>query len=756
MTSESKPVALAPANRFTTKPDDEGVGFDLLGVVRTLWARKWSILFLVLIVSMAATLWALSLTPIYRAQATLLIEPRSSRVMSIEQIYGVEGSGGEFLQTQVELLQSRGLAERVVRELDLINHPAFQPAADAASRWTLPSPSAMVAWAREKLDLLPLTLPEEIAPVEPPSEIDAMVARRDAIARALMGAIRVERLRGTQVVGVAVEMADARLAARVANAVTRGYIDSQLEARMAMSMSATTWMNERLEELRTSLRQAEDALQRFREGQDLVDVQGVATVATSELSMTGTRLNEAQRKRAEMENEYRQIQSARASGFDALLAVPTLLYNPLVQQAATAESKARAKVDELAQRYGPRHPTMEAAAGELERARGSLREQLNQVVASIERNYQLAVANERALSSAFNATKSEIQDISRKEFRLRELQREVDANRALYDTFLGRLKETNATSDLEPANARIVDQAVAPDTPVRPRKSMIVGGAALAALALGIGMALLLEKLNNTFKSTEDVENALNLPVLGILPRVKTRDRSESLALFGSPKHKSFAESVRTVRTGLLLALRERKHVRVVVTSAVPGEGKTTAAANLAMALGQLGRVLLVEADMRRPTMARAFGLPPGSPGLANLLADTATIKDALHHLDGFDLIPAGTVPPDPLKLIATPLFEELIALLTKGYDYVIIDTPPTQAVSDAVVLASAADAVIYVVKSDNTPIPVVSKGVGQLLQNHAVLSGVVLNQVDVARAQRYGYRYGGYYDYYGYHGSKS
>ena len=377
------------------------------------------------------------------------------------------------------------------------------------------------------------------------------------------------------------------------------------------------------------------------------------------------------------------------------------------------------------------------------------------MVAGIERNYQLAVANESSLQASFNRNKSQIQEISRKEFKLRELQREVDGHRALYDTFMTRLKETAATSDLDSANARVVDKAVVPAEPIKPKKSLIVIIAALLAGFIGVGLTLLLDALNNTFKSTEEVEGRLNVPVLGILPLIKNTERKDLARMFTSDKDKSFSESVRTIRTGVVLSGIDNPHKVMVVTSSIPGEGKSTVSVNLAFALGQMEKVLLIDADMRRPTLAKNFEFPVGTPGLANLIAGTAKLEDCIRTVDGIDMLSAGTVPPNPLELLSSPRFAKAIEVLKAKYERIIIDSPPTQAVSDAVVLSTFANSLIYVIKSDSTHIPLVEKGVGQLLQNNAPVNGIVLNQVDIKKAKKYGYSYGGYYDYYGYSNAK-
>lgn len=734
-------------NLIAQRQDEDDDEIDLLKLWHSLWRRKWSIISLVFTVMMVAVLAVLVITPIYRAAATLLIEQKAAKVVSIEQVYGLDGMGNEYLQTQFELLKSRALAERVVRQLDLTSHPEFDPRQQ-------PAPLIDLSWLRSAMDfhkIVPVTLPGDLEAELVQSEAEIF----DTVVRQFMEVTSVSQQGKSQLVTISVEMADPRTAALAANALANGFIESQLEATMEMSATATTWMNSRLGELRSKLKEAEDRLQGFREAENLVDIDGVSTIVAGELSMTADRMIDARRQRAEAESQFRQVQAMRGGGWERLATIPAVLGHPLIQQFKADEAKAKAKVEELSRRYGARHPAMEGARSELNAASASLKGQVEQIVAGIERNYQLAVANESSLRASFNANKAQIQDISSKEFRLRELQREVDANRALYDTFMTRLKETSATSDLDSANARVVDPAVVPSEPVKPKKTLIVLIAGLLALFTGVGLSLLLDALNNTFKSTEEVENKLNIPVLGILPLLKKKERSELAHMFQENKNKPFCEAIRTIRTGVVLSSVDHAHKVIVVTSSIPGEGKSTVSANLAFALGQVEKVLLIDADLRRPTLAKNFQFPVGTPGLANLIANTAKLEDCIQEVGGIDMLCAGTVPPNPLELLSSQRFAKAMEYLKSKYDRIIIDSPPTQAVSDAIVLSTFADSLIYVIKSDSTAIPLVEKGVGQLLQNNAPVTGIVLNQVDVKKAQKYGYSYGGYYDYYGYSSGK-
>jgi len=387
---------------------------------------------------------------------------------------------------------------------------------------------------------------------------------------------------------------------------------------------------------------------------------------------------------------------------------------------------ARAKYSELGKRYGTKHPKLIAALSEM-----------------------------RAAEQELRRSKSKIQNIGRKEVKLRELQRQVDSNRQLYDTFLSRLKEANQAVDLQASNARISDPAVAPIKPFKPKKSLIVALAFFASLMLGILLAFLFEALDKTFKSSADIEDKLGQPMLGMLPLIKVNQKNREAHAFAmlDEDQSTYAEAMRTIRTGLVLSSLDNPHKVILVTSSVPGEGKTTVSTNLATAMAKMEKVLLIGADLRRPSMSKALGLTHGQLGLTNIVAGTAEFKDCIHHLDeaNIDVLPCGQLPPNPLELLSSERFAKMIELFEHSYDRIVIDSPPVQAVSDSLVLSKYAKAVVYVVEADSTHEHLVKNGIKRLLQHEVPIAGIILNKFDAEKSAKYGYDYGGYYDHYGY-----
>jgi Mrp family chromosome partitioning ATPase len=449
------------------------------------------------------------------------------------------------------------------------------------------------------------------------------------------------------------------------------------------------------------------------------------------------------------------------------------LSNPLVQKFQADRALAQAKVDELAGRYGPKHPSLLSAQSELRTATTSLQLQVQQVVAGIERQYQLATASEASLRQSFNSNKAQIQDIARKEFQLREFQREVDSSRALYETFVTRLKETTATADMDSTKVRIVDPAIVPVDASKPRKTLIVAIVGLIAAVIGVALALLFDSLSNTFKTDESIESMLNIPLLSVVPLVTKKTRRQLARLFADNDNPRFSETIRNLRTWLMLQSSEMPSQVVLVTSTVAGEGKSTIATNLASSLTSLERVLLIDADMRQPTLSLNFDFPPDSPGLANVIAGTARLEDCIVSVGNLDMLPAGKVlppaldmlaaprlpspaaalnpalQPPPQDLLSSPRMARMLEVLRSRYRHIIIDSPPAEMISDALLLAKHSDAVIYVVKADSTPVSQVQRGIAMLQQSQVPVFGSVLNQVDLRKARKYGYHHSrAFYDY--------
>jgi succinoglycan biosynthesis transport protein ExoP len=394
--------------QYSADPDT----IDLFKIWRVIWRAKWSIAGLVLLCCGLAALAVSTITPQYIGSTTLLFNDKTPPLMSFQQVKDSNSNATEYLQTQQALLQSRELAERAVRKLGLTTNPVTDPRQQPTSWFT---PREWLAWLDLDLDRWLPGLGSWVRVKKAPSEEDVF----NQVTQNLMLHTNVKFVGKSQLLEIEVELPDPVLAAAAANALAQGFTDSQLDTSEKSSQTTTAWMNTRLIKLRDNLRVAEKKLQGYREEQGLVDVGGVATISANELEMTGNRMVDARRNRAEAESEYRQAKSLSNGDLSRLSSVPAVLSNPLVQQFQVDRAKAQAKVDELAGRYGPKHPSLVSAQSELRAATTSLQLQVQQVVAGIERQYQLASASEASLRKSLNRNMALILDIARKEFLLR-------------------------------------------------------------------------------------------------------------------------------------------------------------------------------------------------------------------------------------------------------------------------------------------------------------------------------------------------
>jgi capsular exopolysaccharide synthesis family protein len=748
----------APVNRTNSvMPQPEIQEIDLSQYIAILRRRKFGIFSLAFLFAVLAALVAMSMTPVYKSTSTLLIEADDANVVSIEEVYGIEKASKEYYQTQFEILKSRQLAEKVIDQRGLASHPEFLEVKDTGIL------SLLAGWWSELPDwrsYLPEGLFPGMAKVadEQPGDV-----RRAELIDEFQSRLSVTPVRNSQLVKISFEANDRKLAATLANAIANTYIENEMESRLQMTATAMGWLTGRLQGLRDKLEQSERELQEFREREQLVEVGGVKTLSAEQLSELNQKLVLTRQKHAEAYASYKQAKSIKSLDDPEVSTIPAVLQDKVVGDLKSVEAAARRTVSALEKRYGPKHPKMIAANADLAEAEMRVKRRMREVLSGMEKQYRVVSAEMSSLQSAMGETKGELQQINRKGYELGVLEREVETNRQLYELFLGRLKETSETSGMQTANARIVDPAAPEIEPAKPKKKLIVLVAAFAGLFLGIVWAFLLEHLDRTLKGSGDMEDKLDLPVLGILPHVNLKPKSgeNPLQHIRDNPQGLFSESLRTVRTGVLLSGLDNPHKVIMVTSSVPGEGKTTVSATVAETLAEMHKVLLIDADMRRPTVRNLFDIDKSHPGLSDFVSGSAEISKCMVKVGDKNLyvLPAGAIPPNPLELLSSKRFSDALAKLSETFDQIIIDSAPSLAVSDALVLSTLASGVIYVVRADLTPYPMAQEGLKRLRRANAHLIGGVLNQVPLGKKAGYGNygRYGYYGDqYYGSYGYTS
>lgn len=690
----------------------------------------------------------LTLTPIYKATASLIIEPKSrQRVISIDDVMGIDTSGAEYFMTQIEVLKSHALARRVIEALpkNLQTPPGFEEHESSTfSNWW-----ASIAW------------PDWLADLMAKSEGEANPLKKDPVdewADDLSKHLTITPIRNTHIIQVAFEDPNPQRAMQVANLIGQAFIDAQNDERLQTSQQSSRWLADRVEKLRVDVLNSEKRLGEYMESQGLVSLErggkddsaapGVLSLSASELSDRQAKLNDAHRKRVELETLYAQVAGLGGHYPDHVTSLPGLREDAALQALKAREHEALAQLKQVASKYGAQHPERRAAEGQLQSIRAALQQQVRVAVSGLKNQLEAARANEAALARGFEQSKGKAHEISRKDSKLNELRREVESNRNLYEMFFNRLKETTETRDLSASNATILDTAQPPTHPAKPQKRKITLLAGCLAMLLGVGLAFLLEQLDTSLKSPEEIEDKLGIPFLGLLPFDKATQDGQMLS-YENDINSSFAEAVRSIRTGVIFGTLNHPRPVITLTSASPSEGKTTTVLNLSASLAQLKRVLLIEADLRKPQVAKRLQLPPRAPGLCNLIVGDEDLTACIFPLrENLDVIPSGRIPPNPLEMLSSPRFAELLDIFRAHYDLIIIDAPPVGPVSDPLVLSRLADAVLFVVRAQKSPVRQVQQAIARLRRVQAPLTGVILNFADIVRDKQYKYTYYNYYQY--------
>lgn len=725
-------------NSLSEKPNSNEELIDLGAYLNVIKQNKWKILGFAIVITLFTMMVTLTLVPKYVASATLLIESEQTKAVSFDEVYGLDSTKKEYYQTQFEVIKSDSIAREVITKLNLAEHPDF-----------VNKPSFTDELKGMAQQILPFLNKAERSEL---SEREVAELKMLDLLATFRTNLTVSPIRKTQLVKVSFESSDPKLAALVANTVGEVYIESQMRAKMGITQQASSWLNTRLSELRVQLDSSEVRLQNYREEQKLVDIEGIAGLVTQELEQTSKQLVDARATKNNLESINRVINEYGNNNIELLGSMPEITSHRVVQDVKREVVLAERKVSELAEVYGPKHPKMISAKAELATVKTNLNKQIKGLITGIEKELNRTSRTVTALERDLAKIRAEYQDVTRKETQYNQLKREVETNRNIFNTFLSRSKETEVTSDFSSAAARFTDRAYAPRNPSKPNKKLIIILAFVASFGFAMVMTFVFDALNDTVKNKNDVENKLAQRMLGLLPHVAIPKKSFfPIHAYLDESYRRFAESVRTFRTSLLLTHLDRAHQVIAVTSTSPGEGKTTTSANLAMSLAQMGRVLLIDADLRKPTLAKRFDIPVFHPGLSNLIIGTDQLADCVHEdsQSGVTIMPSGQIPSNPLELLSNSRFSELLNELKAKYDHIIVDTPPTQAVSDALVIAQSVDSVVYVVKSDITRIKPITAGLERLFEVKAHVAGVLLNQVDMSKSKDEHSQ--GYYDYYDY-----
>ena len=692
--------------------------------------------------------------PLYRASARVEIQDeRSTAVGNLNSNDPMYYQDPEpYYNTQYSILRSRGLAKRVVQRLQLQNHPLFNGSAPQSR-----GPLSAVREARRAIgtsvrNVISRGKPE--VPAEKPAPDESAV--ESSLISQFLGGVEVIPEKSTRLVEIAYVSPSPEFAALAATTLAEEYAQQNLDVRLETINKNLVWLTDEVAKQETKVTEAEAAMSKYREQQNALSLEDRQNIVVSRLNTLNDTATRARTTRLQKEASYNQVKSVDPKS-DAADAYPVISTNQGVMEAKTRLNDLNADKARLSARYLAGHPDLIKVEGQIESARAALVAQRTRVIESAKNEYEAAVIEERSYAGQLESQKGAAMDLDRKSGGYLVLQRQAETNRLVYQSLLQQQKELRVVSNSRTNNVHVLDRAEAPGAPFSPNARRDWFTALMAGLLVALGLAFGIEYLDDTVKTPDDVTDRLRLPLLGLVPSV----RGKRVPLLSEAVPHDFGEAFRSLRTSLVFTSGSEGPRVVAVTSSQPLEGKTTTACNLGMVLALGGsRVLLVDADLRRPGLHTVIGAQ-NEIGLSHLLVGQARVRDAVQKTSEPNLfvISAGRIPPNPSELLSSERMRALLSNLRTGpFDWVIIDTPPVLAVTDAVIVSRAVSGVVFVIGSEMTRRVHAERAIETLTGGNPASIGAVLNRVDFDRNRYYYSRYYGYHyqNYYGTSGKKS
>jgi succinoglycan biosynthesis transport protein ExoP len=717
--------------------------------------RRWLVLTCLLVVFTTIAIGTLKEKPVYEGKVLLEIDPEPPSVVNFKEVVSLGNNSDmeSYEETQYKIIESRTLAERVVKDLQLYKDPEF-----IRDRYLFGLIDGSVP---------PLPSNIDQGPPDPSAQIF-----RNAVAY-FTNAVDVEPVRRSNLLDLTFECDNPQEAARIANKLADDYILYNLDLKFNDTVKASEWLKTKLDELKASMEKADDRLAEYARANGIVFITDKQTLVSEQLAQFQTALTAAQADRLAKQALYDQVQAGR---IDTL---PGIIDNLLTQNLEQRKTELERNYGDMGVNFKPDYPKMMQLKKQMDEIDRQIEQQKKIAARTIVDSYNTALGREKYLTKAVDDQKNLVNQLAEKTIQYNIIKREADSNHELYNGLLDRMKEANVSAGLKESNIHVVDPAVIPTGPVKPRVLLNLAIGLVLGLALGVGLAFFQEYLDKTLKTADDVEQLLRLPALGVLPRFGLPESSkhldagpedgapdeEALLVAAGPNgHRVMApaiqaspqavEAFRSLRTSVLLSASPVPRL-ILVTSALPSEGKTTTAVNLGATLASLGnRVVVVDCDMRRPACHRSTGVE-NNPGFVQCLTGHVDLASAVLPVPGVEnlsVVPCGPIPPNPAEVLSSPVAADLLRRLRTQFEYVLVDSPPLMSVADGRILATLVDAVVLVARAHSTPYDVVRRARALLYGSGSRILGVALNDVDVMRNgfgyQQYQYGYGYGYGY--------
>lgn len=722
-------------------PDEPEFKFtDVLRMLRL----RWPVILATVAVVVAVTgVVTYNLTPMYSASAVVMLDQRTNNVIDVNAVLAGLPTDPSSIENQVQILRSRSLAAAVIGKLNLERDPAFNPALATPRPNILDwiDPRHWISAARASIPALGLG-GEGVSLL---TEEEKGEHERDQLIDHLLGSFSATVQGRSTAIMITVTVDNPNRAALIANAIADAYVDDQLNAKFEATQKTTQWLADRVQELSVQVRNAESAVQQYKAEFNLSETAKGTSLVSQQVAESSGQLIVARSALAEKEAILSRVRELVSSGRSE--DVTSIVNVPAIATLRQQEGEILRQEADFSLRFGPRHPRMIELQSGLKILQAKINEEVDRVVKNSDNEVAIARARVQSLSNSLAQLEGRSTGENRARVRLGELDSAAASSRSLYESFLEKFNQTKGQDDVQAPDARVISVAKVPSIPSSPNKTRSLQLAGMGGLVLGFLFAFLIEKLDSGFRTAAQVEALLGVPVLASVPEVRGRfGKSNKLIdqVIDKPTS-SFVESLRGLQIGLVLSNVDKKPKVVLVTSAVPGEGKTTLAAGLARLAARAGqKVVLVDGDMRRPGVAKALGMAVTKNDLVDLLAGTAELTDVLRKDRGTDLILLTTrkLTSNAPDLLGSQAMEKLIASLRESFDLVVIDSAPLLPVNDTKVLAGLADAVVFAVRWEKTPRVAAEQAMRALSNVGASIAGLVLTRAHAKRFQYYSYGY--------------
>lgn len=722
------PEPLAAPRDFRLHPEPEELDepdFDLRALFRVFLARRWTIVGTVVACMTLAAIALVQMTPLYTASALVLVGQRENKVVQ-DSVVADLTMDTSTIENQIQILRSTSLAERVVTKLNLARDPEFGPGSQSLMAYLNP-----MTWFEEapRVTRAGANLREPTAkPAVDPALLKRFASRLTVAAQGRSSVIR-----------VSFDSSRRDKAALIANTIADQYIYAQLEMKSDAARVTTSWLDERMTQLTAEVRKAEGAVEQYKIENDLDGKDGT-TLADEQVSELNGQIVLARSNLAEQEAKHRQVNSLYRAGSNAD-SIASVVNSPLISTLRGQQAELMRKEAELATKYGDRHPQMVALRDEKKNLDAKIEEEVKRIIRTLANEVAVAKARLTSLETSLAEMQGTTNVQGQAAVKLRELEREAEARRNALQEYQKNRTSTEGKEGVQKADAQIIGKAPVPQDPSFPNKPLIMGVTLFGSTVLGMLLALMIERLDNGFRTGGEVERMTRLANLSVVPKLKgvklVADRIVQKPL------SAFSEAVRSMYSGLQLSNVDRPPKVVVLTSSVPGEGKTS----LAVSLGRLAskggaRVILIDGDLRHPSVGGQFSPRKPQAGLVEVLSGKRDLASVLHRdpISPLEFVPVAAPPSNPADLLASMAMKSMVDILRQHYDLIIIDAAPVLPVADTRLLSRLADKIIYVVAWDKTPREAVMGGLKLLRDANADVAGTVLNQADMRRHAIYGY----------------